>query len=45
MAKAMEQIYVTDLGNCSQLTADDWFARPVHKKAAELFLGPLRPLL
>jgi cardiolipin synthase A/B len=45
MAAVMEKIYVTDLANCSQLTAEHWFARPVHKKAAELFLAPLRPLL
>ena len=45
MAETMEQIFRVDLENCSQLTAEDWFARPVHKKAAELFLAPLRPLL
>jgi cardiolipin synthase len=45
MAELMEQIFEVDLGNCQQLTADAWFARPVHKKAAELFLAPLRPLL
>ena len=45
MAEMMESIYRVDLENCTQLTADDWFARPVHKKAAELFLAPLRPLL
>jgi len=45
MAKVMEDIYLVDLENCSRLTAEAWSARPVHKKAAELFLGPLRPLL
>jgi cardiolipin synthase len=45
MAEMMERIYRVDLENCTQLTAEDWFARPVHKKAAELFLAPLRPLL
>ncbi len=45
MAEMMEAIYRVDLENCTQLTADDWFARPVHKKAVELFLAPLRPLL
>jgi cardiolipin synthase A/B len=45
MAQHMERIFEVDLQNCNQLTAEDWFARPVHKKAAELFLAPLRPLL
>ena len=45
MAEVMERIFRTDLESCVQLTAEHWFARPVHKKAAELFLAPLRPLL
>ena len=45
MAELMERIFLVDLENSNQLTAEDWFARPVHKKAAELFLAPLRPLL
>ena len=45
MARLMERIFEVDLQNCRQLTAQDWFARPVLKKAAELFLAPLRPLL
>ncbi len=36
----MERIFLTDLENCNQLTADDWFARPVHKKAALTFPSP-----
>ncbi|CAA9353113.1 MAG: Cardiolipin synthetase [uncultured Nocardioidaceae bacterium] len=45
MAEQMERIFRTDLENCSQLTPEDWGARGSHKKAAELFLAPLRPLL
>jgi cardiolipin synthase len=45
MAKVMEDIFLVDLENCSRLTAEAWSARPVHKKAVELFLAPLRPLL
>jgi cardiolipin synthase len=45
MAEVMERVFRTDLENCSQLTADAWSARGAHKKAVELFLGPLRPLL
>ncbi len=45
MAKVMEEIYLLDLENCTRLTSGDWSARPVHKKAVELFLAPLRPLL
>ena len=45
MAALMERIFEVDLENSNQLTAEAWFARPVHKKVAELFLAPLRPLL
>jgi cardiolipin synthase len=45
MAEQMERIFLTDLENCSRLTPEDWDARGWHKKAAELFLAPLRPLL
>jgi cardiolipin synthase len=45
MAEQMERIFLTDLENCVRLTQEDWDARGWHKKAAELFLAPLRPLL
>ena len=45
MAQRMEQIFATDLENCVPLTAEAWSARGAHKKAVELFLAPLRPLL
>jgi cardiolipin synthase len=45
MAQQMERIFLTDLENCVRLTESAWSARGWHKKAAELFLAPLRPLL
>jgi cardiolipin synthase len=45
MAEEMERIFRTDLENCERLTPEKWAARGWHKKAAEAFLGPLRPLL
>jgi cardiolipin synthase len=45
VAAQLERIFLTDLANCTQLTAADWDSRPPHKKAAEMFLAPLRPLL
>jgi cardiolipin synthase len=45
MAQELERIFLTDLENCARLTAEDWDERGWHKKAAELFLAPLRPLL
>jgi cardiolipin synthase len=45
MAAQMERIFEKDLESCVRLTMEDWSPRGVHKKAAELFLAPLRPLL
>jgi cardiolipin synthase A/B len=45
MAAEMERIFETDLRSCEQLTEDYWARRPVHRRAVELFLAPLRPLL
>ncbi len=45
VANQMELVFRTDLTHCVQLTGRDWSSRPVQKKAAELFLAPLRPLL
>jgi cardiolipin synthase len=44
-AQEMERIYLTDLTNCVELTAETWAARGIHKKFTELVLAPLRPLL
>ena len=45
MAAVMESIFMTDLQSCERLTAEAWAERGAHKRAAELFLAPLRPLL
>jgi cardiolipin synthase len=45
MAAEMERIFAKDLENCVRLTSRAWEARSAHKKAAELFLAPLRALL
>ncbi len=45
MAEQMERIFVTDLQSCEQLTEAGWAERGLHKRLAELILGPLRPLL
>jgi cardiolipin synthase A/B len=45
MASEMERIFETDLRSCDELTEEYWSRRPVHRRAVELFLAPLRPLL
>jgi cardiolipin synthase len=45
MAAEMERIFETDLRSCEQLTEDAWSRRGFHRRAVELFLAPLRPLL
>ena len=45
MASQMERIFETDLGNASELTAEEWAGRGIHKKFTELVLAPLRPFL
>jgi cardiolipin synthase len=45
LAAEMERIFTQDLTNCEQLTARTWARRGLHKRAAELFLAPLRHLL
>lgn len=45
MAAQMERIFLTDLTNAVELTAETWAARGVHRKFTELVLAPLRPLL
>ena len=44
-AGVMEQIFLTDQGNCLELTLGEWEARDLHRKFTELVLAPLRPLL
>ncbi len=45
MASALEQIFLTDQGNCLELTIIEWEARDLHRKFTESVLAPLRPLL
>ena len=45
MAKSLEQIFLTDQGNCLELTIGEWEARDLHRKFTESVLAPLRPLL
>ncbi|MCY7401893.1 MAG: phospholipase D-like domain-containing protein [Nocardioides sp.] len=44
-AAVMEQIFLTDQGNCLEMTLGEWEARDLHRKFTELVLAPLRPLL
>lgn len=44
-AAALERIFDMDLGNCVELTLDDWKRRSIAAKLSEAVLTPLRPLL
>jgi cardiolipin synthase len=44
-AENLEEIYLTDEGNCLELTQSEWEARDLHRKFTEMILAPLRPLL
>ncbi|GAA4365596.1 phospholipase D-like domain-containing protein [Nocardioides caricicola] len=44
-AANLEEIYLTDEGNCLELTRSEWEARDLHRKFTEMILAPLRPLL
>lgn len=45
LAARMEQVFSTDCGNATELTAQAWDARPFVAKFSETVLAPLRPLL
>ncbi|MFL6159772.1 MAG: phospholipase D-like domain-containing protein [Marmoricola sp.] len=45
MAAVMEEIFRTDLAQCSHLAPRDWNARGVHRRFTEAVLNPLRHLL
>jgi cardiolipin synthase len=45
LAEQMEGIFRRDLGNTVELTLDQWRARGVARRFAEMVLAPLRPLL
>ena len=45
LARDLEEVFETDLGNCSELTLAQWQRRTVVARACEILLRPLRPLL
>jgi cardiolipin synthase len=45
VAAEMEAIFAMDLGNCVELTLEQWQHRPLAAKLSEVVLTPLRPLL
>ncbi|MET3960191.1 cardiolipin synthase [Marmoricola sp. OAE513] len=45
MAKVMEEIFRSDLEQCSHLAPRDWNARGIHRRFTEAVLNPLRHLL
>ncbi|GMA39011.1 phospholipase D-like domain-containing protein [Mobilicoccus caccae] len=44
-AAEMERIFEMDLGNCRELTHDEWSARSRFRRVVERVLAPLQPLL
>jgi cardiolipin synthase len=44
-AAEMEQVFVHDLANAFEITAEHWAGRPWYVRASELILRPLGPLL
>jgi len=45
LARQMEQVFETDLGNCRELTAEEWENRGRIARISERVLAPLRPLM
>lgn len=45
LARDLEEVFATDLGNCTELTLEQWQRRTVVARACEILLRPLRPLL
>ncbi|GAA4288415.1 phospholipase D-like domain-containing protein [Georgenia daeguensis] len=45
LAEQMEKIFLNDLGNCRQLTLEEWEQRGVPRRVLERVLKPLAPLL
>lgn len=45
LATMMEEIFVMDMGNCRELTLEEWERRPLAAKVSEAIIAPLRPLL
>lgn len=45
VAKHLEEVFRTDLGNARELTLEEWGARPFAAKFSEIVLAPWRPFL
>jgi cardiolipin synthase len=45
LARQMEQVFLTDLSNCREMTIDEWERRSWIARFSESVLAPLRPLL
>ncbi|HVB75910.1 MAG TPA: phosphatidylserine/phosphatidylglycerophosphate/cardiolipin synthase family protein [Ktedonobacteraceae bacterium] len=45
LAQQMEELFVRDIGNASELTLEKWLNRPWYMKLSERILTPLRLLL
>lgn len=45
VARHMEEVFDLDSGNCSELTLEEWTARPLLARVTEGILSPWRPLL
>ena len=43
VAAVMERVFAADLGNCLELTLDEWRGRSALAKATEALLAPFRP--
>ncbi|QWC87019.1 phosphatidylserine/phosphatidylglycerophosphate/cardiolipin synthase family protein [Nocardioidaceae bacterium] len=44
-AETMEKVFLTDLGNCSELSLNDWRERGPERRFTEAVLRPLRRIL
>lgn len=45
LARTMEEVFARDLSNSHELTAEQWAARPVHRRVVERLVRPLAPFL
>src|SRR5699024_8158559 len=45
VARRMEEIFLLDSGNCTELTLEEWLARPMINRVTEGIPSPWRPLL
>lgn len=45
VARHLEEVFAVDSGNCTELTLEEWTARPLINRITEGILSPWRPLL